>query len=230
MKFIIIPLCLLWCSVGAFVPSRSGINKLSSAHFMADSPVADMQSKVETFLSRFNSNDVMTSMETLKQNVMEGNLGSRGEEYVIIQVSLILCILGGGIPIIGDTVMLLLGPGLLILGAGLIVFSVLDLGDSLTPLPVPTSNGLKTSGLYAEMRHPMYAGLTSFCIGLSILTGSANRLFLTAILIYALDLKAAYEEKELIKNYPDYSRYQNTVTSRFLPMTLVKQLPWLTEE
>jgi protein-S-isoprenylcysteine O-methyltransferase Ste14 len=212
------------------VPSHSAIRKISSAHFMADRPMADLQSKVETFLNSFNPNDIMSNLEIIKQNTLEGNVGSRGEQYVIIQFSLLACILGGGIPVIGDTLMLLLGPGLFILGSGSIMLSILDLGDSLTPWPVPSSNGLKTSGLYAEMRHPMYAGLLSFCIGLSILTGSANRLFLTAILTYALDVKADYEEKELIKKYPDYTNYQNQVNSKFLPMTLVSRLPWLNDE
>ena len=87
-------------------------------------------------------------------------------------------------------------------GLALSVLSVIDLGsDSLTPFLPPTDSGsLKTGGIYAQMRHPLYAGLVAVMGGLSLVTSSADRLLLTAALFALVNAKATLEEDIKIFN------------------------------
>ncbi|KAI2492386.1 isoprenylcysteine carboxyl methyltransferase [Fragilaria crotonensis] len=235
MKLFNHALCL--ASVGAFAPttSRRSNIKVGSPSFplqMAETPFAGLQDKVQELMGSLKSADGLNfDIDAVKTNIMDGEFGSRGETYTVAQFALLGCIVGGGIPIIGDVVMFLLGPGLLLAGAALLIVSLSDLGDSLSPWPVPPSGGnLRTDGVYSEMRHPMYAGSLAAAAGLSIVTGSATRLLLTAILWYALDLKSDFEEKGLIAKFPEYATYQATVPSKFLPATIVRELPWMKDK
>jgi protein-S-isoprenylcysteine O-methyltransferase Ste14 len=157
-------------------------------------------------LSNFGDN-----FDQIKANVMEGEFLKRGEEWFATQAFLVLCIIFGGVPVIGNTLMLLGGPGLLLAGVYVLLVSVSDMGGSLSPWlkpPASPESELITSGLFAKMRHPVYSGLLSTMAGLSLLSGSADRLLLTGILFYVLDVKSAKEEQAMLEQYgSDYSNY-----------------------
>jgi protein-S-isoprenylcysteine O-methyltransferase Ste14 len=147
---------------------------------------------------------------TVSENIKEGAFGSRGEVYAAAQAALVVCIVLGGVPVIGESLRSFLGPGLLLVGAVVALLSVVDLGaDSLSPFPKPTEKGfLKTEGVYAQIRHPMYTGLLSIMLGLSVLTNSADRLLLTALLLYLVEVKCVKEEEYLVEQFgEDYSDY-----------------------
>eukprot|EP00529_Nitzschia_sp_RCC80_P031939 CAMPEP_0113521880 /NCGR_PEP_ID=MMETSP0014_2-20120614/44887_1 /TAXON_ID=2857 /ORGANISM="Nitzschia sp." /LENGTH=222 /DNA_ID=CAMNT_0000419891 /DNA_START=33 /DNA_END=698 /DNA_ORIENTATION=+ /assembly_acc=CAM_ASM_000159 len=118
--------------------------------------------------------------------------GSRGEVYFVAQAAMLFLIAIGGVPILDMLVGLAIG--------GL---AVIDLGsDSLSPFPDPAVDGdLKTQGIYSKIRHPMYSALILACTGFSIWTNSADRLILTAILIYLLEVKSSKEEDFLVGKY-----------------------------
>jgi protein-S-isoprenylcysteine O-methyltransferase Ste14 len=88
------------------------------------------------------------------------------------------------------------GPGLLLGGSVIALKAFGDLGsDSLSPFPSPPKGAsLKLDGIYGQMRHPMYTGLLMIMAGLSIATNSADRLLLTALLWFLVDIKASKEE------------------------------------
>jgi protein-S-isoprenylcysteine O-methyltransferase Ste14 len=203
----------------------------AAAGFDLEAVTGKIQSAFQEFdlanvdLSGFQNLD----LDKIKDNVMGGGqFGERGEAYFAAQAVVMLCVVLGGIPLVGDFLMLLLGPGLLLAGLGVAVLSVKDLGSSLSPWPKPASTAeLKTDGLYAYMRHPMYAGALAACAGLSIVTGSATRLLLTALLLYVLDVKSDYEEAQLIEAYPGYTSYQADVTNKFFPQAILDQMPWM---
>jgi protein-S-isoprenylcysteine O-methyltransferase Ste14 len=225
-------------SASAFAPSYRPFPK-RTLMFESDDAFTKTSSPVNSGQKAFDFNDILESVQNfdissvtdafgaIQQNAMEGQFGERGEAYVAAQLGVILCIVGGGIPFVGDFLMLLLGPGLLTVGLGVAFVSIADLGDALSPWPTPANNGLKTEGLYAQVRHPLYAGLLAVCAGLSIITGSATRLLLTALLIYVLDVKSDYEEQELVKVYPEYSGYKKKVTAKFFPQAILDTLPWV---
>jgi protein-S-isoprenylcysteine O-methyltransferase Ste14 len=91
------------------------------------------------------------------------------------------------------------GPGLLLGGTVIALKAFGDLGsDSLSPFPSPPSGAsLKMDGVYGQMRHPMYTGLLMVMAGLSIASNSADRLLLTALLWFLIDIKAYKEEGTL---------------------------------
>lgn len=178
----------------------------------------------------FDISTLTANLDIFKTNALQGEFGERGEAYFAAQVAAVLCILGGGIPLVGDAIMLLLGPGLLLAGMAVMAISFVDMGPSLSPWPKPTNQGLVTDGLYSKVRHPMYAGLLAACAGFSIVTGSANRLLLTAVLIYVVDVKSSYEEAELTKVYPEYPSYAKTVTGKFFPQEILDLLPWMKKD
>jgi protein-S-isoprenylcysteine O-methyltransferase Ste14 len=205
----------------------------AAAGFDLAAVTSKLQSTFEGFdlanvdLSGFRNLD----FNQIKDNVMgDGKFGERGEAYFAAQAALMLCVVLGGVPLVGDFLMLLLGPGLLLAGLGVSVVSVKDLGSSLSPWPKPAESAeLKTDGLYAYVRHPMYAGVLAACAGLGIVTGSATRLLLTAVLLYVLDVKSDYEEAQLVEAYPGYKAYQAKVTNKFFPQEVLDQMPWMNQ-
>lgn len=145
------------------------------------------------------------------ENIQDGDVGQRGEVYFIAQAILIVSILLGGIPVVGEPLQAVLGPLLLLSGLAIGVLSVVDLGsDSLSPFPKPPSSGsLKTTGVYAQMRHPMYTALLTVMLGIAMISNSADRLLLTGFLYYLLEVKSDKEEVFLNEKYgADYNAYQ----------------------
>lgn len=160
-------------------------------------------SKVTAAVKKLLQSVQSYKMGEVWQNIKEGELGKRGEAYFFGQAALILCIVVGGVPVIGAPLRFLLGPSLLLAGVVAALYSVVDLGsDSLSPFPKPASKGLlKTTGIYEEMRHPMYTALLSFLSGLALVTNSADRVLLTGFLWYLLEVKSDKEEDFLVEQY-----------------------------
>lgn len=149
----------------------------------------------------------------------KGSVGERGENYVIAQFSLFLFIAIGTVPFIGDALVDLLGPSLILAGLYLVYRSAADLGDNLSPWPVPPKKGgLVDGGIYSYIRHPMYSGALLGMTGLSLITDSVTRLLLTIALYFVLDAKSEFEESKLIEIYgSSYEDYRSEVKEKFFP-------------
>jgi protein-S-isoprenylcysteine O-methyltransferase Ste14 len=161
----------------------------------------------------------MPDFSSLAASFSEGEFGSRGEVYFAAQAVLMLAIVfGGNLPFL-DTALFITGPTLLLGGLAVVVLSASDLGEGLSPFTTPSArNALKTEGLYSYVRHPMYAGLLAAMAGFSLISDSATRLLLTAMLFAVFNVKSEMEEVELQKMYPgQFARYQQTVTGKFFP-------------
>jgi protein-S-isoprenylcysteine O-methyltransferase Ste14 len=116
-----------------------------------------------------------------------------------------------------DWLLVAIGAGTLVIGAWLLLRGFADLGPSMTPLPRPRTDGrLVESGIYARLRHPIYAGLILGSIGWSALTRSPAALLVAVLVAAFLDAKARREEAWLIDRYPPYAAYRLR-TKRFLP-------------
>lgn len=58
----------------------------------------------------------------------------------------------------------------------------------------PRKNGqLKTQGLYALVRHPMYAGLILAGLGVCLIASSAARWFCFGLLVFVIERKMSFE-------------------------------------
>jgi len=211
------------------VDGSGGGSSSSSAQFDPSEAMASVQDAFAKLDLDFDAGALSDSFDALRENLTSGKVGERGELYTAAQVVVMFCLLIGGVPIVGNAATILGGPCLLLAGLAVSFLAFKDLGSSLSPWPSPptASDGkLVTTGIYEQMRHPMYAGLLAACAGFSIVTGSANRLLLTAVLLYVLDVKSDKEEEELAKVFPDYGAYKSKVPGKFFPQAVLDELPW----
>jgi protein-S-isoprenylcysteine O-methyltransferase Ste14 len=74
-----------------------------------------------------------------------------------------------------------------------------------------------STGLYALVRHPMYAGALVLLTGIPIALGSWWGVLILAAIMPALIWRLLDEEKFLAKNLPGYVKYQEKVRYRLIP-------------
>ncbi len=109
------------------------------------------------------------------------------------------------------------GQVLVIGGLGLVVAASLGLGTSLTATPVPRERGeLVTGGLYRFVRHPIYTGVLTLVVGLTLRSGSVITLAVAVVTAVFFDRKARWEEAQLRQQYAGYDAYASH-TPRFVP-------------
>ena len=104
------------------------------------------------------------------------------------------------------------------LGGVLVMFtSAFALRRGLTAAPLPNRHAqLRTGGLYALVRHPIYTGLLIATAALVVLAGGALRLGVWLALLVLINGKARWEERHLAARFPGYRAYA-AQTPRFLP-------------
>ncbi|KAL6750277.1 hypothetical protein V8C86DRAFT_2816903 [Haematococcus lacustris] len=173
-----------------------------------DKPGATVQSHPINVDEYFAAGELVTELQS--------GVGSRKEGWFIAQLGVVILIATQPFKLQG----FLDVAGVVLLTAGLVflVYSLLSLGRNLSPMPVPRArHTLVTSGMYAFVRHPMYAGLLMFCMGLTILTRSETRILLVLLLWWILEQKSVVEEVALLERYPDeYAEYKARV-KKFIP-------------
>jgi len=76
---------------------------------------------------------------------------------------------------------------------------------------------LVSTGPYALVRHPMYAGALVMLFGMPIALGSWWGLLVTVAMVPALIWRLFEEEKFLARNLPGYVAYQTKVRYRLIP-------------
>ena len=106
---------------------------------------------------------------------------------------------------------------ILILGGIMVaLFALVELGKAATATPVPKEGApLRTNGLFALVRHPIYSGLLAAGIGLTLRGSSVWHILIFAGLVLLLSLKSHWEERMLAAVHPEYASYAATV-GRFI--------------
>ena len=74
-----------------------------------------------------------------------------------------------------------------------------------------------TSGPYAYIRHPMYAGAILFIVGLPLLLGSWWGLAAGAGLVLIIAIRAVFEERTLAAELKGYADYAARIRYRLVP-------------
>jgi protein-S-isoprenylcysteine O-methyltransferase Ste14 len=74
-----------------------------------------------------------------------------------------------------------------------------------------------STGLYAVVRHPMYAAALALILGTPLALGSWWGLVPAALLLAALVWRLLDEEQYLARNLPGYTDYQRKVHARLVP-------------
>jgi protein-S-isoprenylcysteine O-methyltransferase Ste14 len=105
----------------------------------------------------------------------------------------------------------------LVLAAGVAVAGLAGLGRGLTasPLPSPAAQ-LRTTGVYACVRHPIYSALLLGGAAFVILGGRLSRVWVWVALLALLLIKTRVEEVALIARFPGYRSYADK-TPRLVP-------------
>ena len=97
------------------------------------------------------------------------------------------------------------------------------LGTNLTPLPEPKANGkLVTDGIYAYVRHPLYASVITAGFGWSLLWRSWPAIILAGLQLLFFRGKAKCEERMLRARFPEYDDYARHVP-RFVPVLRTRE-------
>ena len=149
-------------------------------------------------------------------------LGRRGEGWVVLQSIIIAAaaacaVVGPRWPHGGQPWLRIAGFVLEPAGVGMFILSRITLGRSFTPFPRPRDHStLRSTGIYARARHPVYGGLLVAGLGLS-LQRSPLVLAPAAVLAIVFWLKSIREEGWLAERYPDYPAYRRTTPRRFIP-------------
>jgi protein-S-isoprenylcysteine O-methyltransferase Ste14 len=149
-------------------------------------------------------------------------LGRRGEGWVVLQsiviVAVAACaIFGPSWPHSVAPWLRIAGFALEAAGAAMCISSRITLGRSFTVLPRPRDDStLRSTGIYARARHPVYGGLLVLGLGLS-LHRSPLVLAPVALLAVVFWLKSIREEAWLSERYPDYPAYRRATPRRFIP-------------
>lgn len=74
-----------------------------------------------------------------------------------------------------------------------------------------------STGPYAYVRHPMYAGFLFMCVGFPLALGALLALPSGIIAIILMAIRAYYEEKTLIEDLEGYKEYTQKVRYRLIP-------------
>jgi protein-S-isoprenylcysteine O-methyltransferase Ste14 len=162
------------------------------------------------------------SKRAYHRSVDPPTLGRRGEGWVVLQsiviVAAVACaVIGPSWPNDTKASLRVIGFMLEAAGAGILIVSRITLGRSFTPLPRPRDRStLRTTGIYAGARHPIYGGLLVLLLGLSF-HRSPLVLAPTALLAGIFWLKSIREEAWLGERYPEYGAYRRATPRRFIP-------------
>ena len=141
-------------------------------------------------------------------------MGKRGEGWVVLQVILFAIILL--VPRIPAVILPIwaraLGALILVAGGALGTWGIIALGKNLTAVPKPIEGGeLVTTGPYAFVRHPIYAGVILGTLGWALLRSNLLGVALALAAFIFFDMKSRREEKWLVDAYAGYPDYQRRV-------------------
>lgn len=103
-------------------------------------------------------------------------------------------------------------------GAALAIACLVGLGrKSFSIFPEPKEKGVFVNkGVFAFIRHPMYAGILIICFCLVFEFPDTLRWISFGILTLVLMIKIIKEERMLAQNFPEYKEYQKQ-TNRLIP-------------
>ncbi len=103
------------------------------------------------------------------------------------------------------------------LGWAIIFFVFRENSYASATIEVATGQKVISTGPYALVRHPMYAGALMYFLGMPLALGSWWGLSVAALTTPALIWRLFEEETLLAKNLPGYSAYRDKVKYRLAP-------------
>ena len=111
----------------------------------------------------------------------------------------------------------ILGDGLAALGILIYFFVVKENRYAAAAVQVVAGQTVVSSGPYAIVRHPMYAGAILVFIGMPLALGSSWGFLFVLVFIIVFAIRLLDEEKYLSKNLAGYTEYMRKVHYRLAP-------------
>lgn len=111
----------------------------------------------------------------------------------------------------------LAGEALMMLGWLAIFFVFRENAFASATIEVAPDQKVISTGPYARVRHPMYAGGLVLLLGMPIALGSWWGVLVLLVMLPALIWRLLDEEKFLTRNLPGYAEYQQKVRYRLVP-------------
>jgi protein-S-isoprenylcysteine O-methyltransferase Ste14 len=89
------------------------------------------------------------------------------------------------------------------------------MGPDVRVHPVPHESAvLRMNGVYAHIRHPMYASVLLGCLGVTLISGRLLAVVSTAAMAVVLNVKARFEDRLLREKFGlAYAEYARAVPS-----------------
>jgi protein-S-isoprenylcysteine O-methyltransferase Ste14 len=114
--------------------------------------------------------------------------------------------------------MALAGDGLVAVGFTAIFFVLKENTFSSSTIELAPDQKVISTGPYAVVRHPMYAGAIVMLLGIPIALGSWWGVLVFVSMMPALIWRLVNEEKFLARNLHGYTEYQQKVRRRLIPL------------
>ena len=99
-----------------------------------------------------------------------------------------------------------------------LVFRANSYAAPVVKIQTDRGHAIATTGPYAHVRHPMYAGAILLLLGIPLLLGSWYGLGLAPVLMVGFAIRAVLEERTLSAQLPGYADYAARVRYRFVPL------------
>jgi protein-S-isoprenylcysteine O-methyltransferase Ste14 len=94
-------------------------------------------------------------------------------------------------------------PGLILFVGGIVLAVV-----SHIHIPGYGTGQLRTTGIYAKIRHPMYFGFMLWLVGFPLFWQSMTTLITAVLWVPAFASWQILEEKQLVEKFPEYREYK----------------------
>ena len=109
--------------------------------------------------------------------------------------------------------------GLLLLNVGVVIMNIAQLQNAHASKVLDINQGqvLVDTGLYAHVRHPLYAGAILMGLAIPIALGSLWGLLPALLGALALVLRIKFKEAMLVKGMEGYTDYQERVKYKLIP-------------
>jgi len=145
---------------------------------------------------------------------------ARGGLWVLAQSVLMTGVIVCGVRFHGDWSRIsIVGLGAVgfVIGGYFGIVGVVDLGKNRTPFPRPLNSArLIQTGIYAQVRHPLYTGVMCACLGWAGIWQSVPSLGIALVTVMFFNAKARREERWLHERFSEYADYAKRVP-RFIP-------------